>query len=103
MCGYIAWNLIASLYHSRPLRLSFVAHAAIVVCTSHEAFQPFVNMLLPMLVMYEWSSPLYHLQWFMDKVVNPYSGWHLSNNIVLMALFTWCRLTLGVYWSAHTI
>lgn len=64
---------------------------------SHQ--RPFVNYYGPLFILYEISSPLLNIHWFLDKLDMTGSTAQLINGIFLIITFFSCRLVWGTYQS----
>ncbi|MCJ1473825.1 hypothetical protein MMC13_002477 [Lambiella insularis] len=99
--GYFLWDLWVSVVHVDVLGRGSLAHACSALVIIGIGFRPFANYYGLAFVLYELSTPLLNLHWFLDKVHMTGSRLQLYNGIALVAVFFLCRVAWGSYQSVR--
>lgn len=121
--GYFIYDLIMSAIHLKMFGLGMLFHGISALCVftlgfvrepffggqdgtmfyiliAHVCIQrPFINFYAPTFILYELSSPLLNIHWFLDKVNMTGSKLQWYNGMLLLASFFTCRLVWGTWQS----
>ncbi|ORX33899.1 TLC domain-domain-containing protein [Kockovaella imperatae] len=96
--GYFIWDTIDSLRYST---LGFVVHGACCLAVYLFSFRPFLAGFGPPFLLWELSTPLLNIHWFMDKLglSTTYPTFFLINALAFMLVFFLARIVYGGYES----
>lgn len=120
--AYFVYDLIVSAIHVKMFGLGMLFHGISALCVFTLGFvrdplladktyyiliswlclftqRPFINFYAPTFILYELSSPLLNIHWFLDKVNMTGSRLQWYNGMFLLASFFTCRLVWGTWQS----
>ncbi|WVQ98062.1 hypothetical protein IAU59_005184 [Kwoniella sp. CBS 9459] len=92
--GYFLWDTIDSLLNSS---IGFVVHGAACLAVYMFSFRPFLAGFGPPFLLWELSTPLLNIHWFMDKsgLSTRYPTFFLVNALLFMLVFFLARIVYG--------
>jgi len=93
--GYFLWDLMMSALYFDVFGIGFLFHALSAVVVYSLGFRPFVNFYAPVFILFELSSPMLNIHWFLDKLNLTGSKYQLYNGLLLIATFFCCRVIWG--------
>ncbi|KAL9065424.1 MAG: hypothetical protein Q9161_008235 [Pseudevernia consocians] len=99
--GYFLWDLVISAENMDVHGPGALMHAVSALAVSLLGFRPFCNYYGLNFVLYELSTPLLNIHWFMDKLGMTGSTAQLVNGIALITTFGASRLVWGTYQSVR--
>ncbi|KAG6010187.1 hypothetical protein E4U21_007664 [Claviceps maximensis] len=101
--GYFLWDLIVTSLNFDVFGLGTLAHAVAALLVYSFGFRPFVNYYGCIFILWELSTPLLNIHWFMDKLDMTGSRAQRYNGFLLLFTFFSCRLVSGTYQSARVL
>ncbi|KAL7410663.1 DUF887-domain-containing protein [Mrakia frigida] len=94
--GSFIWDTIDSALNST---IGFVVHGAACLAVFSLSYRPFLGYYGPRFLMWELSTPLLNLHWFLEKTNRSGSPLMILNALLLMAVFFSVRIVYGLYMS----
>ncbi|WRT64766.1 uncharacterized protein IL334_001700 [Kwoniella shivajii] len=92
--GYFLWDTLDSLMNSS---IGFVVHGAACLAVFMFSFRPFLAGFGAPFLLWELSTPLLNIHWFMDKagLSTKYPTFFLVNALLFMLVFFLARIVYG--------
>ncbi|KAK6903724.1 hypothetical protein I204_02655 [Kwoniella mangroviensis CBS 8886] len=92
--GYFLWDTLDSLMNST---IGFVVHGAACLAVFMFSFRPFLAGFGAPFLLWELSTPLLNIHWFMDKsgLSARYPTFFLANALIFMLVFFLARIVYG--------
>lgn len=95
--GFFAWDCCICVAHLQEYGWQFLVHA--VACLSVYLFSmtPFAMYYGAVFLLFELSTPLLNMNWFLHKCDMAGTAWHQLNGVVFAAVFLVVRICFGLY------
>lgn len=97
--GYFVWDTYIMVRYTQVFGQAMLAHGIACTITFSLGFRPVFNYYGCVFMLYELSTPLLNIHWFMDKVGMTGSSLQIYNGIALIVTFFAVRLVYGAYMS----
>ncbi|KAI9244285.1 TLC domain-containing protein [Phascolomyces articulosus] len=100
-CGYFIWDIIMAVRYMKYQGVSMVCHGIAGFIVIFMAYRPFINYYGAIFLLYEASTPFLNVNWFLDKLGWTGSKLQLINGVLLISIFFFARIVVGLTMSYY--